>query len=184
MALPFFTIGHSTRSIAEFVDLLRSAEIRLLVDVRKMPRSRTNPQYNQEFLPATLAEFQIAYQHLPALGGLRGRAKNIAPGVNAFWQNQSFHNFADYALSEDFRSGLTQLRALGQERRCAIMCSEAMWWQCHRRIIADYLIAAGETVFHVLSAYRIEPARMTPGAEVGADGSLTYPAAAAMPTPR
>jgi uncharacterized protein (DUF488 family) len=177
MALPFFTIGHSTRSIAEFVDLLRSAQIRLLVDVRKMPRSRTNPQYNQENLPGSLAEFQIAYQHMPALGGLRGRAKNIAPDVNAFWQNQSFHNFADYALSEDFRSGLAQLRALGKERHCAIMCSEAVWWQCHRRIIADYLIAAGETVFHILSANRIEPARLTDAAEIKADGSLTYPAA-------
>jgi uncharacterized protein (DUF488 family) len=184
MTQPFFTIGHSTRSIAEFVDLLRSAEIRLLADVRTMPRSRTNPQYNRETLPGSLAEFQIAYQHMPALGGLRGRAKNIAPDVNAFWQNQSFHNFADYALSEAFRSGLAQLRELGKEQRCAIMCSEAVWWQCHRRIIADYLIAAGEPVFHILAGHRIEPARMTPGAEVGADGSLTYPAEAAMPTPR
>lgn len=178
MTQPFFTIGHSTRSIVEFVDLLRSAEIRLLADVRKMPRSRTNPQYNREVLPVTLGEFQIAYQHMPALGGLRGRAKDVPPNQNAFWQNQSFHNFADYALSDEFRAGLAQLRALGQDRRCAIMCSEAVWWQCHRRIIADYLIAAGESVFHILTAHRIEPARLTGAAEIGADGSLTYPAAA------
>jgi len=184
MTQPFFTIGHSTRSIAEFVDLLRPAEIRLVVDVRTMPRSRTNPQYNRDTLPATLAEFQIAYQHMPALGGLRPRAKNVAPDVNAFWQNQSFHNFADYALSEAFRSGLAQLRALGHEQRCAIMCSEAVWWQCHRRIIADYLIAAGETVFHILAGQRIEPAQMTAAAEIGADGSLVYPAAADLLPPR
>jgi len=178
MTQPFFTIGHSTRSIPEFVDLLRSVEIRLLADVRKMPRSRTNPQYNREVLPVTLGEFQIAYQHMPALGGLRGRAKDVSPDVNAFWQNQSFHNFADYALSEEFRAGLAQLRALGQDQRCAIMCSEAVWWQCHRRIIADYLIATGESVFHILAGQRIEPARLTSAAEISADGSLTYPAGA------
>jgi uncharacterized protein (DUF488 family) len=181
MTQPFFTIGHSTRSIAEFVDLLRPAEIRLVVDVRTVPRSRTNPQYNRDTLPATLAEFQIAYQHMPALGGLRPRAKNVAPDVNAFWQNQSFHNFADYALSETFRSGLAQLRALGHEQHCAIMCSEAVWWQCHRRIIADYLIAAGETVFHILAGQRIAPAQLTGAAEIRTDGSLVYPAAAGLP---
>jgi len=177
MTQPFFTIGHSTRSLAEFVDLLRSAEIRLLADVRTMPRSRTNPQYNRDILPVSLAEFQIAYQHMPALGGLRPRAKNVAPHVNAFWQNQSFHNFADYALSEAFRAGLAQLGILGKTQRCAIMCSEAVWWQCHRRIIADYLIAAGETVFHILAGHRIEPAHMTAVAEISKDGSITYPAA-------
>ena len=180
MAEPFFTIGHSTRPVAEFVDLLRSAEIRLVADVRIMPRSRTNPQYNRDALPATLAEFQIGYEHIPALGGLRGRNQNVPPDVNAFWRNQSFHNFADYALTEAFHAGLTQLRDLGRERRCAIMCSEAVWWQCHRRIIADYLIAAGETVFHILGKHRIEPARMTDAAEAAADGSLIYPAAAAI----
>jgi uncharacterized protein (DUF488 family) len=178
MPQPFFTIGHSTRSIAEFVDLLRSAEIRLLVDVRAIPRSRTNPQYNRDTLPAALGEFQIDYRHSPMLGGLRGRIKNIAPEVNAFWKNQSFHNFADYALTEGFRSGLAQLRTLGQEQRCAIMCSEAVWWQCHRRIIADHLIAAGEAVFHIMAERRIEPARLTESATVGRDGSLTYPASA------
>lgn len=179
MTQPFFTIGHSTRSIPEFVELLRSAQIRLLADVRKMPRSRTNPQFNLEVLPITLGEFQIAYHHMPALGGLRGRAKDVPPDVNAFWQNQSFHNFADYALSEEFRAGLAQLRALGQDQRCAIMCSEAVWWQCHRRIIADYLIAAGESVFHILSAHRTEPARMTDAAQIRSGGSLTYAATAA-----
>ena len=99
--------------------------------------------------------------------------------MNAFWQVQSFHNFADYALSEAFRAGLAELRARGHEQRCAIMCAESVWWRCHRRIIADYLLAAGEGVFHIMAAGRIEPARMTPAAQVRGDGSLVYPAGAA-----
>jgi uncharacterized protein (DUF488 family) len=106
---------------------------------------------------------------------LRAR-QDVAADVNAFWQNQSFHNFADYALSPAFRSGLANLRALGHEGRLAIMCAEAVWWRCHRRIIADYLIAAGETVFHIVGAGRLEPARMTEAARARADGSLVYAA--------
>jgi len=175
MAQPFFTIGHSTRSIDEFVALLRSADVRLVADVRTMPRSRTNPQFNLDALPEALRPFQIGYEHLAALGGLRGRKPDVAPAVNAFWQNQSFHNYADYALTEPFRAALEGLRALGHER-CAIMCAEAVWWRCHRRIIADYLMAAGETVFHILGDGRIEPARTTPAAEPRPDGVLVYPA--------
>lgn len=178
MTQPFFTIGHSTRSLAEFVELLRPQDIGLVVDVRTVPRSRTNPQYNRDVLPKTLARYQIAYEHIPALGGLRGKSKDVATSENAFWENQSFHNFADYALTESFHAGLAQLRTLGHERRCAIMCSEAVWWRCHRRIIADYLIASGETVFHILSKDRVTPARMTEAALPGPDKSLTYPAAA------
>ena len=174
MASPFFTIGHSTRPASEFVDLLKAAQIDLLADVRSVPRSRTNPQYNCDTLPETLAPFAIAYEHIAALGGLRARARDVSANLNAFWENQSFHNYADYALSPPFRDGLARLSALGQERRCAIMCAEAVWWRCHRRIIADYLIAEGETVFHILSADRIEPARMTQAARRRADGTLVY----------
>ena len=152
MALPFFTIGHSTRALSELVDLLQSQQVRLLVDVRTVPRSRSNPQYNRDALPTSLAQYLIGYEHIAALGGLRGKKQDVAPGANAFWQNQSFHNYADYALSDAFHAGLARLRELGHERRCAIMCAEAVWWRCHRRIIADYLIAAGETVFHILGA--------------------------------
>jgi uncharacterized protein (DUF488 family) len=174
MAHPFFTIGHSTRAVTEFVDALQGAQIGLVADVRSVPRSRTNPQYNCDVLPETLARCEIGYEHIAALGGLRARMQDVAPDVNAFWQNQSFHNYADYALTEPFHCGLARLRALGQERRCAIMCAEAVWWRCHRRIIADYLIAAGETVFHILGPDRIEPARMTAAATARADGSLMY----------
>jgi uncharacterized protein (DUF488 family) len=110
---------------------------------------------------------------MAALVGLRGR-QDVPPDVNAFWQNQSFHNFADYAFTRPFQSSLAGLRVLGHERRCAIMCAEAVWWRCHRRIIADYLLAAGETVFHILSADRVDPARMTEAAKTCADGSLVY----------
>jgi len=178
MTPPFFTIGHSTRSIEEFVALLQKAEVKLVVDVRTVPRSRTNPQYNRDVLPQSLSAFQIGYEHIAALGGLRGHKRDVPDVVNGFWQNRSFHNYADYAMSESFRAGLAQLRALGHDSRCAIMCAEAVWWQCHRRVISDYLIAAGETVFHILAPNRIEPARMTEAAKPGPDGSLVYPAAA------
>jgi len=174
MKPPFFTIGHSTRLIDEFVDLLSSAEVRLVVDVRTIPQSRTNPQYNSEALAKALSQSQIGYEHIAALGGLRGRKRDVPPDVNAFWQNQRFHNYADYAMSEDFHSGLIRLRELGHARQCAIMCAEAVWWRCHRRIIADYLIAAGETVFHILGRNHIEQAHMTGGAKPGPVGTLTY----------
>jgi len=171
----FFTMGHSTRPISEFVGLLADAQVTLLADVRTVPRSRTNPQYNSDTLAMTLSEYQIEYHHLAALGGLRGRQPGVPADANAFWQNQSFHNYADYAMSGDFHFGLTRLRQLGRLAPCAIMCAEAVWWRCHRRIIADYLIAAGETVFHILGAGHVEPATLTPAAKLDPAGTLTYP---------
>jgi uncharacterized protein (DUF488 family) len=179
MARPFFTIGHSTRSIGEYVDLVNNAEVQLIVDVRTVPRSRTNPQYNSKVLAKALAESQIGYEHLAALRGLRGRTRGVAADVNAFWENRSFHNYADYAMTEEFRSGLTRLREFGHATQCAIMCAEAVWWRCHRRIIADYLIAAGETVFHILGRNHIELAHMTGVAKLRPVGTLTYPIDAA-----
>jgi uncharacterized protein (DUF488 family) len=175
-ARPFFTIGHSTRPLAEFVALLREAQIELLVDVRLLPRSRTNPQYNQDALPQALAAHQIGYEHIAALGGRRGKSADVASGVNAFWQNASFHNYADYAMSETFHAAFMRLRELGHTRTCAIMCAEAVWWRCHRRIIADYLLAAGETVLHIMGAGHIVPAEMTKAAERAEAGALVYPA--------
>jgi uncharacterized protein (DUF488 family) len=100
----------------------------------------------------------------------------VPPQVNAFWTNDSFHNYADYAMSAEFRSGLARLREIGHVRRCAVMCAEAVWWRCHRRIIADYLIAAGESVLHILSIDNIKPATMTEAARPGPQGTLVYPA--------
>lgn len=176
MNLPFFTIGHSTRTLEEFAGLLRVADVALVVDIRTVRKSRANPQYNGDTLPGRLAGFQIAYEPLAELGGLRGKAKTVPPDVNGLWENQSFHNYADYALSETFRAGLASLVALGRKRRCAMMCSEAVWWRCHRRIVADHLIAQGETVFHLMGTDRIEPASLTKGAVVQADATVLYPA--------
>jgi uncharacterized protein (DUF488 family) len=175
MANRFFTIGHSTRPIEEFAALLKDAHVKLVVDVRTVPRSRTNPQFNRDILPASLALQGVAYEHCPALGGLRGKQPGVAPDVNAFWKNGSFHNYADYARSEEFRSGLEKLRALGRTACSTVMCAESLWWRCHRRIIADYLIAAGEEVLHILGPGHIEQARLTPAARVEPNGRLTYP---------
>ena len=176
MSQPFFTIGHSNRHIEEFIDLLRQARVELLVDIRKIPMSRANPQFNNDRLPESLAAVQISYDYIAALGGLRGRNRGLPRDVNGFWTNTSFHNYADYALSDKFHDGLGQLLAEGANQRSAIMCSEAVWWRCHRRIVTDYLIANGKTVFHIMGKGRLEPARLTPGAVVESDATVIYPA--------
>lgn len=176
MAHPFFTIGHATRPIEQFIELLQASSVDFLADVRTVPRSRTNPQYNREILPQSLAAVSIGYEHIASLGGLRSRKREVPREVNAFWQNGSFHNYADHAMGAAFHEGLAHLRQLGQAQRCAIMCAETLWWRCHRRIITDYLLAAGETVFHILGPGQIKEAEMNPAARVVADGRLAYPA--------
>ncbi|OSI24559.1 DUF488 domain-containing protein [Bradyrhizobium canariense] len=170
----FFTIGHSTRTIVEFVDLLRESDIRLVIDVRSIPRSRTNPQFNQATLPGTLSPFQIGYEHISELGGRRGKSRRTEP--NSYWRVPSFRNYADYALTVPFASGLTRLRERGAKQRCVVMCAEAVWWRCHRRIITDYLLAAGEQVMHILGKSHVDVANLTPGAVVRNDGTVVYPA--------
>ena len=164
--LPVFTIGHSTRTIPEFVELLRAGQVNFVVDVRTVPRSRTNPQYNLDRLPEELAPFQVGHCRIAALGGLRGRSFEVPAETNGFWTNRSFHNYADYALSDEFGGGLDELIEFAAKRRTAIMCSEAVWWRCHRRIIADYLLARGHEVQHLMGDNRVTPATMTPGAHV------------------
>jgi uncharacterized protein (DUF488 family) len=176
MTFPFFTIGHSMRPLSEFIDLLAASQVGVVIDVRTVPRSRKNPQYNRETLPNSLMESQIAYEHIAELGGRRSRAREIPPDINGFWENQSFHNYADYAMGDVFHLGLARLRELGRVRCCAVMCAEAVWWRCHRRIIADYLLAAGERVFHILGSNAVTPARLTETATAHPDGALTYPA--------
>ena len=175
MREPFYTIGHSTRSIPEFVSLLQVADIALVVDIRTVRRSRTNPQFNSDVLSQDLTPFGIGYEHISELGGLRGKARDIPSSLNAFWINRSFHNYADYALSAGFHAGLDRLISLGRERRCAVMCAETLWWRCHRRIVADYLISRGEAVFHLMGADKVEPANLTDGATVRNDGTIVYP---------
>ncbi len=170
-----FTIGHSTRSVDELVRLLTELGVDLLVDVRSIPRSRTNPQFNSDMLPAPLAACGIGYRHLRALGGLRGPQKLDAPSPNTLWRRAGFRNYADYAMTSEFRAGLHALRELARDHTLAMMCAEALWWRCHRRIIADYLLSAGMHVAHIVGPGRLDAARLTPGARVQSDGALHYP---------
>ncbi|HEY5410488.1 MAG TPA: DUF488 domain-containing protein [Caulobacteraceae bacterium] len=171
---PFFTIGHSTRSVEDVADLLQAAGADMIVDVRKMPRSRANPQFNSDVLPEALAERQIGYRHIAALGGLRGRSPRLKTSPNTLWRNKSFRNYADYALTPPFKDGLAELVCQGRDHTCAIMCAEILWWRCHRRIIADYLLADGAAVFHILALHDVKPAVLTLEVERTPEG-LLYP---------
>ena len=173
-----FTIGHSTHPIDEFIRLLRGPGIELLVDVRSVPRSRHNPQFNSETLARSLAAAGIDYRHIKPLGGLRHRPKDAPPLPNGLWENEAFGAFADYAMTPAFKAGFEELSALADERRAAIMCAEALWWRCHRRLIADRLLAAGRPVAHVLGNGKVEAARLTQGAVVDPGSKVTYPALA------
>lgn len=155
--------------------MLRGADVDLIVDVRSVPRSRTNPQYNFDILPDELRPSKIGYERIAELGGLRGRSRSVPPAVNGFWENQSFHNYADYALSDEFERGLQQLTELALAHRVAIMCAEAVWWRCHRRIIADYLLLMEWRVVHLMGGDRREAASITAAARER-DGRLVYPA--------
>jgi uncharacterized protein (DUF488 family) len=170
-----FTIGHSTRTIPEFVALLRQVDVDFLVDVRSIPRSRAMPQFNIDTLPDSLAVHGIGYRHLRTLGGRRHHPKGAPPSTNTFWRVAAFRNYADYAATDAFRAGLEELLALVQMHRCAIMCAEAVWWRCHRRIIADYLLVRGVLVEHIMGLDQVTPAILTSEAIVMADGTLRYP---------
>ena len=160
--------------VAEFGELLKAGRVALVVDIRGPPRSRTNPQFNLDALPQALSAWRIDHVRIAELGGRRKKSEIVPPEVNGFWANQSFHNYADHALSDEFRVGFSRLTELSRHRRCAIMCSEAVWWRCHRRFVADYLLHDGMDVFHLMGAARIDVARMTIAAR--ADGaSLVYP---------
>jgi len=169
------TIGHSTRSADELIALLREAGVDLLIDVRTVPRSRYNPQFNADTFPRTLAAAGIDYRHFPPLGGLRHRPKGAPPSPNGMWENEAFQAYADYALTPEFRAALDELCSLADEHSTAVMCAEAVWWRCHRRIIADYLLARGVAVRHILGEGKIEPASLTPGAQLQPDAGILYP---------
>lgn len=171
----FTTIGHSNRSAEDVIDMLREAKVRLLVDVRAFPRSRSNPAFNVETFPDELSLHQIDYSHMPALGGRRPKQKEVDENTNAYWRVRGFHNYADYALSAEFQGAFRELEKLGEDRRIAMMCSEAVWWRCHRRIITDYLLAAGHPVMHLMGPGNMREAQITEGAEPLATGQLVYP---------
>jgi uncharacterized protein (DUF488 family) len=168
-------IGHSTRPIGEFLELLGAARVVTLADVRTIPRSRANPQFDQKALARALERAGIAYVHLPHLGGLR-RARRDSP--NGAWRNASFRGYADHMQTPEFEEGLCQLRALAKAGPVAIMCAEAVPWRCHRSLVADALLARGVVVEHVVGKGKTRAHRLTPFARV--DGrTVTYPAPAA-----
>jgi uncharacterized protein (DUF488 family) len=172
------TVGHSTRPIAEFVSLLRAHGVTQLLDVRTVPRSRHNPQFNADALPATLAAAGIAYAHAPALGGLRS---THAGSVNDGWRNLSFRGYADHMQSDEFNDALAGVIELAQGDRIALMCAEAVPWRCHRSLIADALLVHGVPVYELVSAKRLQPHRLTPFAVVTGE-RITYPSSAAAAT--
>lgn len=167
-----FSIGHSNRSFEEFAGLLVENGIELLADIRTIPMSRANPQFNKGTFPESLAPLSIDYVHLPKLGGRRGRSNLNSP--NTFWEHSSFRNYADYAMTEPFREGLGELSDHAKEKRTAYMCSEAVWWRCHRRIVTDFLLSGGWNVFHIMSSGKTTEAEMNDHASVQEDGTILY----------
>lgn len=165
-----WTIGHSTRSAAEFNEILLLNEIEALVDVRSFPGSRRYPHFNKPELAANLEAAGIAYSHNPQLGGRRRPSPNSR---NTAWQNASFRAYADHMESEEFAAGIAQLREVAAKKRTAIMCAEALWWRCHRSLIADYLKAHGYEVIHILAANKTEEHPYTSAARI-VDGRLSY----------
>ena len=167
------TIGHSTRSIEEFIDLLQAHGVTLVVDVRTVPRSRRNPQFNRDALPQSLSAVEIGYRHMAGLGGLRRPAPD---SPNTGWRNDSFRGYADYMQTPEFEEQLRALLELAPQERLALMCAEAVPWRCHRSLIADALVVRGWSVEHILSATRRQPHTLTPWARV--DGTrIAYPLA-------
>ena len=166
------TIGHSTRPIEAFIALLAAHGVTQLIDVRTVPHSRHNPQYDTSALEAALAGAGICYAHAPGLGGFR---RTSADSPNAGWRNLSFRGYADYMQSADFDAELTNLRELAAHDRVALMCAEAVPWRCHRSLIADALLVRGIGVFEIAGENRLAPHRLTPFARVDGE-SITYPA--------
>ena len=167
-----YTIGHSTRTSEEFLELLKAHHIKEVVDVRTVPRSRHNPQFGQDQLQTALAQAGIAYAHLKKLGGLR---HPVGDSINLGWQNPSFRGYADYMATPEFQQGLLELEDHAAKKTVAIMCAEALWWRCHRSLTADALTVQGWQVLHIQSRKTAKPHELTSFLKVE-DGELTYPA--------
>lgn len=165
------TIGHSNRPIEEFVSMLKGHGVELLVDIRTVPKSRHNPQFNKENLPPSLAAEGIGYLHMPGLGGLR-RPRRDSP--NTGWRNLSFRGYADYMQTAEFERQLLDLIKLEQNRRVTLMCAEAVPWRCHRSLVADALLARGVPVLHIMTETRADRAKLTSFAKVQGN-SVVYP---------
>lgn len=168
--LSIWTIGHSTRPIEELIEALKSFDIRTLVDVRSFPGSRRYPQFNKENLRASLHEAGIDYVHLPEIGG---RRKAKSDSQNVAWRNESFRGYADYMETAEFRAGIDRLTEIARTSRTAIMCAEAVWWRCHRSLIADFLKARSAEVTHILGDDKSQEHPFTSAARI-VNGELSY----------
>ena len=180
MPLTVFTVGHSNRSLDAFLAILKAHSIECLADVRTIPRSRHNPQFNAESLEASLPMAGIAYTRLPRLGGLRKPRKDSR---NLAWRNESFRGYADYMESAEFEKGIGELLAMARGRRTAILCAEALYYRCHRSLISDALVCRGVETVHLMDARKTVEHRLTPFLKL-VDGRPTYPEAqGALPVP-
>jgi uncharacterized protein (DUF488 family) len=167
-----YTVGHSTRSLEEFIGLLQANRVKLLADVRTVPRSRSNPQFNRDTLPQSLEEAEIEYAYYPELGGWR-RSK-LEPSPNAGWRSPAFKNYADYMLTEKFEAGIQRLIARALESLTAIMCAEVLPWRCHRNLISDVLTVRRFGVKHIMGETSVHEHTLTSWAVVSG-ASVTYP---------
>ncbi|HYK19266.1 MAG TPA: DUF488 domain-containing protein [Pyrinomonadaceae bacterium] len=165
-----WTVGHSTRSAQEFGEILTAHNIQVLVDVRSFPGSRRYPQFNRSELAESLPRLGIEYKHEPRLGGRRSPR---ADSHNTEWRNASFRGYADYMETDQFKAGVEELLQLAREKRVAVMCAEAVWWRCHRSLIADYLKAAGHAVIHIIDERKTEEHPFTSAAHL-VKGKLSY----------
>ena len=168
--LSIWTLGHSTLSIEEFIARLKCFEITLLADVRSFPGSRRYPHFNKENLTSALIDARVRYEHFRELGG---RRRPRPDSLNMIWRNESFRGYADYMETPEFRGGIERLLDLVQQQRVAIMCSEAVWWRCHRSMISDYLKVKGIDVLHIMGEGKTEPHPFTAAARV-VNGELSY----------
>src|SRR5437868_7865495 len=165
-----YNIGHSTRSFEEFLQLLNSFDIKCVADIRSYPGSRRYPQFNKEELSRSLAEAEIIYQHLPELGGRRKVSKD---SKNVAWRNPSFRGYADYMETDEFKDGIIRLEKIAIQNITAFMCSEAVWWRCHRSMVSDYMKWKGWNVQHILTINKSEEHPFTKPARI-TDGGLDY----------
>lgn len=172
VVMDLWSVGHSTHTLDDFVALLRAPGIGALADIRTVPKSRRHPHFSTDALARSLPERGIDYVHLPRLGGFR-RARSDSP--NAAWRNTSFRGYADYAMTQEFAVGLAELRGIAGAKPTAMMCSEALWWRCHRRLVADRLVAAGDNVWHIGSNQRASAHELSWFALVDDSGEITYP---------
>ncbi len=171
MGVTVLTIGHSNRSLDDFVSFLKAHGVQRVVDIRSVPRSRHNPQFNRDTLPDSLRQAGIGYLHMSSLGGLRHARKD---STNSAWRNDSFRGYADYMQTPEFESALEELIQLASGERIAIMCAEAVPWRCHRSLVADALMARGESVEHIMTETKRNQHSVTPFARIE-HGRVTYP---------